>query len=114
MPRSARLRREAGGLKRAVRAAGALAMLVLAGCSASIRGEADLTSSRPSSGAAVGIEIRHASGFAALLGLGALAAGASAAPTASREPPPLSEARRVSVQDCTRPLGDNTGNLSCR
>jgi hypothetical protein len=43
-----------------------------------------------------------------------LAAGCSSNPRDVAQPPPMDESRKVSVQDCTRPLDDDGGNLMCR
>jgi single-stranded DNA-specific DHH superfamily exonuclease len=43
-----------------------------------------------------------------------LAAGCSSGPRGGAYAPPLDAARRVSEQDCTRPLEDDGGNLLCR
>lgn len=96
------------------RVATAALTAALAGCAADTHVRTGLVSSTASSGAAVGIDIQGGSGFAALLGFGVLAAGMQGASSASREPPPLAEGRRVNIQDCSQPLQDTTGNLSCR
>ena len=52
---------------------------------------------------------------AALLGLSILAAGASEADDeVMNAAPPLDPERRVSVQDCTRPIDHSLGNLRCK
>lgn len=43
-----------------------------------------------------------------------LAAGCSSSPRDVAYAPPIDESRKVSEQDCTRPLVDDGGNLKCR
>ena len=56
--------------------------------------------------------------LAVLLGLSILAGGAFEAERAGHEvanaAPPLAPQRRVSEQDCTRPIDHSLGNLRCK
>ena len=51
---------------------------------------------------------------ATVLGLGILAAGIYSYETERDPPPELAPERRISEQDCTRPIDPSLGNLRCK
>jgi hypothetical protein len=100
-----------------------LLVLLLAGCSHT---QVNVGAGSPQAG--VQMQVEGGRGFAALLGLSILAAGVYEAErtryfvnpfvtmseSAAREVPPLAPDRRVSEQDCTRPLDYSLGNIRCK
>jgi hypothetical protein len=100
-----------------------LAVLLLAGCSHT---QVDIGAGSAQGG--VSAHIEGGRGLAALLGLSILAAGIvetesarhSASPFmtisegTSRHVPPMAEDRRVSEQDCSKPIDYSLGNIRCK
>jgi len=60
------------------------------------------------------IHVETDSRAATVLGLGILAAGIYSTETAEDPTPPLAPDRKVSEQDCTRPIDPTLGNLRCK
>jgi hypothetical protein len=60
------------------------------------------------------VHIETDSRAATVLGLGILAAGIYSTETERDPTPPLAPDRRVSEQDCTRPIDPTLGNLRCK
>jgi hypothetical protein len=96
-----------------------LAAACLAGCA---HGQAQFSSGAvsgaPGGTAGVGVQ-GGGSGVAALIGIGVAAAviygsGPDGTMTGSAKPAPLAPGRRVSEQDCSRPIEDPSANLKCR
>ena len=85
----------------------ALLCALLAGC-AHTHSEVNVGTRVPHAG--VQVHIEGGRGLAALLGLSILAAGIYETDFA----PPLAPDRRVSEQDCTRPLDYSLGNIRCK
>ena len=83
---------------------------LLAGCSA----HTQLRSGSPDSG--VFVQIEGGRSLAAILGLSYLAAGIYTEQwgSPSREPPELDPHRRVSEQDCSKPIDFTLGNIRCK
>jgi len=65
------------------------------------------------SGVRVGLDVHSGSAVGAVIAIGAIGAayGSGSEPT---KPPPMLEGRRVSEQDCSRPIEDPSANLRCR
>jgi hypothetical protein len=108
----------------------ALAALVAACAHTEVRVGAG-TPPAGSGGLSVGLKIQAGSTAAALIAIGILAGAAYSEswqggtryranpflaldPLAGEPAPPMDESRRVSEQDCTRPLEDPSANLRCR
>jgi hypothetical protein len=83
---------------------------LLAGCSA----HTQVRSGSPDSG--VFLQLEGGRRLAAIVGLSYLAAGMYSADWGSgaREPPELDPNRRVSEQDCSRPIDYTLGNIRCK
>jgi hypothetical protein len=80
---------------------------LLAGCSA----HTQVRSGSPDSG--VFVQVDGGRSLAAVVGLSALAAGIYAAEW-SRPSPELDPERRVSEQDCSKPVDYTLGNIRCK
>jgi hypothetical protein len=93
-----------------VRVAVFLLGALLSGCSA----HTQVRSGSPDAG--VSVQIDGGRGLAAVLGLSALAAGIYSAEwgSPSREAPELDPTRRVSEQDCSKPIDYTLGNIRCK
>jgi len=97
-----------------------LVLLLLAGCSSHTAWQ--LSAGTPPPNAAAQVHVNTGSGFAALLGLTILAAGAYEATRSgwdyagvgTQRPPDMAPDRRVSEQDCTKPLDYSLGNIRCK
>jgi hypothetical protein len=93
-----------------------LSLLLLAGCGSHTAWQA--SSGTPNAGANVRVD--GGSGLAMLFGLTILAAGAYEATRAgwdagsSQRPPDMAPDRRVSEQDCTKPIDFSLGNIRCK
>lgn len=85
-------------------------LVFLAGCHAHAQLHAG--SATPQGG--VEVHVGGGRGLALLLGLSALAAGTYGYESARTSPPELAPDRRVSEQDCTRPLDLTQGNIRCK
>lgn len=83
---------------------------LLAGCSA----HTQVRSGSPDSG--VFVQVDGGRSLAAVLGLSALAAGIYSTEwgSASRAAPELDPQRRVSEQDCSKPIDFTLGNIRCK
>ena len=83
---------------------------LLAGCSA----HTQVRSGSPDSG--VFVQVNGGRSLAALVGLSVLAAGIYSAESgsASRAAPELDPQRRVSEQDCSKPVDYTLGNIRCK
>ena len=92
-----------------------LVALLIAGCShTSVQGGWDGTSTT-STGASVGFSGGGSAAAWLLIGIGLIAAGATAVPPPALPAPiELDQARRVNEQDCTQPIKDWSANLKCR
>ena len=64
-------------------------------------------------GVRVGVDVHSGSALGPIIAIGALGV-MSAADSEPTSPPKLLEGRRVSEQDCTRPIEDPSANLRCR
>ena len=60
------------------------------------------------------VHVETDSRTATVLGLGILAAGIYSYETERDPPPALAPDRRISEQDCTRPIDPTLGNLRCK
>jgi hypothetical protein len=93
-----------------------LGVLLLAGCSSHTAWQ--VSSGGPHAGAQVQVDAGR--GLAALFGLTILAAGAYAvereryAAESPSRAPEMAPGRKVSEQDCTRPLDYSRGNIRCK
>lgn len=115
-----------------IRAIAVVAAAWLAGC-AHTQTQWSIGGTAAGTGGVTGsVNVRAGSGSAALIAIGILAGAAyvEARESAVRyranpflaldpdsprgAPPPMSEARRVNEQDCTRPIEDAAANLRCR
>lgn len=66
-------------------------------------------------GCSASVQIGAGSGLGTVLGLSFIAAGIySSEQGMSREPPELDPQRRVSEQDCSKPIDFTLGNLRCK
>ena len=92
-----------------------LGVLLLAGCSSNTAWKVSVGDPNP--GAQVQV---HSTGdLAALFGLAILAGGVYAAGTTTdlsytRHPPEMAPDRRISEQDCTKPIDYSLGNIRCK
>lgn len=89
-------------------------VLLIAGCS---HAQVDVGAGSPHGG--VQVHVEGGRGLAALFGLSVLAAGIveserSGSLTEARYPPELDPTRRISEQDCTKPLDYSLGNIRCK
>lgn len=94
-----------------------VAVVLLAGCASHVRSTVDVGSATSQGG--VHAHIEGGRGLAALLGLSILAAGIVESERVrytdeARDPPPMAEDRRVSEQDCTKPIDYTLGNIRCK
>jgi hypothetical protein len=94
-----------------------LSSLLLAGCSGHTHSSVSFAS--VSSGGSVVTHIEGGSGLAALLGITVIAAGIIESErgryaAAGASPPELDPTRRVSEQDCSKPLDFSRGNIRCK
>jgi len=64
-------------------------------------------------GVRVGLDVHSGSALGPIIAIGALGV-MSASGGEPAKPPPMLEGRRVSEQDCTRPIEDPSANLRCR
>ena len=93
-------------------------LLLLAGCSSNTAWK--ISAGTPNPGAAGHVHVHSSSDFATLFGLGLLAAGVYSAERAGflygdpRSVPELDPNRKVSEQDCTKPLDYSLGNIRCK
>ena len=99
---------------------GALAaVLLLAGCSSHTAWQASAGTPHPNPAASVQLSIQSAGGFAALVGLSILAATVTRsdvdyASGSQQRPPDMAPDRKVSEQDCTKPIDWSLGNIRCK
>ena len=97
-----------------------LGVLLLAGCSSNTAWQ--LSAGTPPPPASAGsVHVHTSSGFATAVGVTVLFLGAyefvqGGVPYASpeRRPPEMAPDRRVSEQDCTKPLDLSLGNIRCK
>ena len=97
-----------------------LGVLLLAGCSSNTAWQ--LSAGTPPSPASAGsVHVHTSSGFATAVGVTVLVLGAyelvqGGLPYTSpeRRPPEMAPDRRVSEQDCTKPLDLSLGNIRCK
>jgi hypothetical protein len=95
-----------------------LCLLLLAGCSSNTAWK--INAGTPNPGAQASVHVHTGSDFAALFGLGLLAAGVYGAERTgffwgdTRSVPELHPNRKVSEQDCTKPLDYSLGNIRCK
>ena len=97
-----------------------LGVLLLAGCSSNTAWQ--LSAGAPAPPASAGsVHVHTSSGFATAVGVTVLFLGAyervqGGVPYASpdRRPPEMAPDRRVSEQDCTKPLDLSLGNIRCK
>ena len=90
-------------------------IMLLAGCSTQT--QVNIGAGSPHGG--VQVHVEGGRGLAALFGLSILAAGIYEAErtgfvTGSRYTPEMAPDRRVSEQDCTKPLDYSLGNIRCK
>lgn len=115
-PAEARLR--TGVRSRPVRVL-VLCVALLAGCSSNTAWQ--LSAGMPPPHGAGSVHVHTSSGFAAAVGVTVLVLGAYEAvhgglayTGVDRRPPELAPDRRVSEQDCTKPLDLSLGNIRCK
>ena len=60
------------------------------------------------------LHVHTSGGVAALLGLGILAAGAYQVSSETSAPPEMSPDRKISEQDCSKPIDYTLGNIRCK
>jgi len=96
-----------------------LGVLLVAGCSSNAAWR--ISTGTPNPGAPVQVHAHTSSDLAVLFGLGILAGGvyeaargASYGEGSLRRPPEMAPDRRVSEQDCTKPLDYSLGNIRCK
>jgi hypothetical protein len=98
-----------------------LLCVLLSGCTAHTRTQVHVGGASPQGG--VQMHIEGGRGLAALLGLSILAAGVyeternpfvSVSGNSPDVAPPLAPDRRISEQDCTKPLDYSLGNIRCK
>jgi hypothetical protein len=93
--------------------------LLLAGCSSNTAWKA--SAGTPAPGASVHVHAHSSSDLATLFGLTIFAAAAYEAARGGlgyaddgRHPPEMAPDRRISEQDCTKPLDYSLGNIRCK
>lgn len=95
-----------------------LGVLLLAGCSNTAWMASAGTP--PAHGAAASVHVHSSAGWATAVGVTVLVLGAYEAvhggpyTSPDRRPPEMAPDRRVSEQDCTKPLDLSAGNIRCR
>ena len=99
----------------AVRVLVLLVALLIAGCSSNTAWR--VSTGTPNPGAQV--HVSSSGDLAALFGLAILAGGVYAAGTTTdlsytRHPPEMAPDRRISEQDCTKPIDYSLGNIRCK
>jgi hypothetical protein len=95
-----------------------LSVLLLAGCSSHTAWQLSAGTPHPNSQ----VQVHTGSDLAALLGLAVITAGAYEAARgdlgyaggSTRHSPEMAPDRRVSEQDCTKPLDYSLGNIRCK
>ena len=93
-----------------------LSLALLAGCSSNTAWKASFGQPLPDSS----VRVQSSSDLAAAFGLVLVAGGLYAAYSEeggywySRQPPEMAPDRRVSEQDCTKPLDLTKGNIRCK
>ena len=96
-----------------------LGVLLAAGCSSNTAWK--VSYGTPNPGAPVSVHAHTSSELAALFGLALIAGsiteiayGEGDYAFTSRQPPEMDPNRKVSVQDCTKPLDYSLGNIRCK
>ncbi len=96
-----------------------LGMALLAGCGSNTAWQ--LSAGQPPPHGAGSVHVHTSSGFATAVGVTVLVLGAyevvhGGLPYTShdRRPPEMAPDRRVSEQDCTKPLDPSLGNIRCK
>jgi hypothetical protein len=109
-----------GGRKIAAVKPVVLGVLLLAGCSSNTAWQLSAGTPPPAAGAG-SVHVHTSSGFATAVGVTVLFLGAyefvqGGVPYSSpeRRPPEMAPDRRVSEQDCTKPLDLTLGNIRCK
>ena len=93
-----------------------LSFLLLAGCSSNTAWKASFGQPQPDAN----VQVHSSSDLAAAFGLVLIAGGLYAAYSEeggfwySRRPPEMAPDRKVSEQDCTKPLDLTQGNIRCK
>ena len=97
-----------------------LGLVLLAGCSSNAAWKISAGTAHPTAPAQV--HVHSSSDAAVVFGLALFAAGIheyafgdyADYPSSSRKPPEMDPNRRVSEQDCTKPLDYSLGNIRCK
>jgi hypothetical protein len=96
-----------------------IAVALLAGCGSNTAWQLS-AGTPPAHGAAGSVQVTTSSGFATAVGAVVLVLGTYEAVhgglpyTGDRRPPEMAPDRRVSEQDCTKPLDLSLGNIRCK
>jgi hypothetical protein len=105
----------------AVKALLLLGALLLAGCSSNTAWQVSTATPNPAPVQGASVHVHSSGDLAAVLGLAILAGvmyeaayGGFGYAVDERRPPEMAPDRRVSEQDCTKPLDYSLGNIRCK